>query len=398
MLRDLFDTPGVLRVFLMSVIGRLPMGAVALVLILRTRELTGSYAAGGLVAAANALAHGIGAPVMGRIVDRRGQTGVLVVAGTIHGAALVAFALLDPGAPLGAAIAAAAVAGFTFPPLTPCLRALWGTQIADEQRRHSAFAFESAVFELVYIAGPLVFVGLIGAASLPAAAAACGLIATAGSWLFALAPASRAWRPDGTRNADPAGALRGRGVRLILLALFVLGIAVAAIEITVAAFAGGEQKAAVLLALWGAGSLIGGLVATHRPAPADPPAQMAILLAALAVLTAPLALAESLPALGALMVLAGLAIAPGLATAFGLLGQVAPVGTVTEAYTWVGTGFGGGIAAGSALGGWLVESSGTSTAFLVAAATLAVAAAIAFAGRDTLRHERRAVLLAPAAA
>jgi predicted MFS family arabinose efflux permease len=68
---------------------------------------------------------------------------------------------------------------------------------------------------------------------------------------------------------------------------------------------------------------------------------------------------------------------------------------MTEAYTWTATGFGGGIALGSAAGGWLVEHSGTAASFSVAAVCIAVAAAIAYAGRDTLRHERRAPQLAP---
>jgi predicted MFS family arabinose efflux permease len=385
--RGLFSTPGVLRVFLCSVVSRLPMGAVALILILRTRELTGSYAAGGLVAAANALGHGLLGPVLGRLVDRRGQSLVLAVAGAVHGAALVAFALLPAGAPLGAAVACAAVAGAAMPPTGPCLRAIWGTRIEDADLRHTAYSFEATVFEVVYIAGPIVFVGLIGAASLPAAAAAAGVVTAAGAWLFAAAPASRAWRPEGERTADRAGALRGPGVRVILLALFVLGIAIAAVEIGVAAFAGSEERAAVLLALWGVGSLIGGVISTRRSAPADPPAQMAVLLGVMAVLTLPLALDVEFTVFGALMVVAGLAIAPSLATGFGLLGQVAPAGTVTEAYTWVATGMGGGIALGSALGGWIVESSGTAPAFVLAAVAVGTAGAIVFAGAGTLRAE-----------
>jgi predicted MFS family arabinose efflux permease len=393
-LRDVFSAPGVRRAFLMMVISRLPMGAVALVLILRTRELTGSYAAGGLVAAANALGHGIGGPLLGRAIDRRGQTGVLVGAGVIHGAALVGFALLPAGAPLAAAVACALVAGFSMPPTGPSLRSIWGSQLTDEDQRHRAYSFESAVFEIVYIAGPLVFVGAVGSVSLAAAAAACGVVTAIGTFLFASTSVSRGWRPSGDRADGRAGALQGAGVRVILAGLFVLGIAIAAIEIAVAAFAGGEAKAAVLLALWGLGSFIGGLVNTRRSAPADPPHALALLLLALAALSAPLALAQDMASLGVLMVLAGLAIAPALATAFSLLGQVAPAGTMTEAYTWTATGFGGGIALGSAAGGWLVEHSGTDASFLVAAVAIAVAAAVAFAGRDTLRHERRAVLLA----
>jgi predicted MFS family arabinose efflux permease len=396
-LRSLFSTPGVFRVFICSVVGRLPMGAVSLVLILRTRELTGSYAAGGLVAAANALGHGLFGPVLGRLVDRRGQSLVLVATGAVHGAALVAFALLSEGAPLGAAVACSAAAGAAMPPVGACLRAIWGTRIEDADQRHTAYSFEAAVFEVVYIAGPIIFVGLIGAVSLPAAAAAAGLVTASGAWLFAAAPASRAWRPESDRPADRAGALRGPGVRVILMALFVFGIAIAAIEIAVAAFADDERKAAVLLALWGLGSLIGGIVSTRRNAPADPPAQMAMLLAAMAILTTPLALDVDITVFGLLMVVAGLAIAPSLATGFGLLGQVAPAGTVTEAYTWVATGMGGGIALGAAVGGWVVEESGTAPAFLLAAAAIAGAAAVVFAGAGRLRDERRPHLAAAAA-
>ncbi len=384
-LRDLFSLPGLGRAFVMMIVARLPMGAVALVLILHTRDLTGSYAAGGLVAAANALGHGIGGPLLGRLIDKRGQTGVLVAAGTAHGTALVTFALLPAGAPLAAPIACALVAGAAMPPVGPCLRAVWNSRITDDDQRHRAYAFESAVFEVVYIAGPIVFVGLIGAASLPAAAAACGLVTLAGTWLFAATAISRGWRPTGDRATGRAGALQGAGVRVIITGLFVLGIAIAAIEIGVAAFAGTEGKAAILLALWGLGSLIGGLINTHRRAPADAPRALALLLLALAVLSAPLALAEDITVLGLLMVLAGLAIAPALATAFALLGQVAPAGTVTEAYTWTATGFGGGIALGSALGGWLIETSGTSASFAAAAVAVAGAAAIAFLGSGTLR-------------
>jgi predicted MFS family arabinose efflux permease len=397
-LRELFRNPGVLRAFLMTVFGRLPMGAISLVLILRTRELTGSYAAGGLVVAASAVSHAIGGPLLGRVIDRRGQTSVLLVAGTAHGCALIAFALLDSGAPLGAAIACAVVIGGSQPPLSPCLRAIWASQITDEDQRHSAYAFESAIFELVYITGPLLFVGLIGAWSLSVAAAACGIVALAGTWLFALTPVSRNWRSAGERAGDWAGALRGPGVRVILAVLFVLGVALAAIEMAIAAFAGGEAKAAVLFAFWGLGSLIGGLIWTQRRAPEDPARTLAVMLGWLALLTAPLALADTIVVLGALMVVAGLAISPAMATGFGLLGQVAPVGTVTEAYTWVATGLGTGIAAGSALGGWLVEHTGTEASFIAGTVALVTAAAVTAAGLHTLRREHRTASLRAAAA
>ena len=94
---------------------------------------------------------------------------------------------------------------------------------------------------------------------------------------------------------------------------------------------------------------------------------MIVLLAALAGGTLPLVLAADVVSLGALIFLAGIAIAPALAAVHSLAGRLAVHGTVTEAYTWLGTGMGAGIAAGAALGGAVVEGAGTHTAFALAA-------------------------------
>ena len=54
----LLRVPGFARLFLASMAGRLPASALGLVLILHMRALTGSFAAGGAVAGAYALACG----------------------------------------------------------------------------------------------------------------------------------------------------------------------------------------------------------------------------------------------------------------------------------------------------------------------------------------------------
>ena len=66
------------------------MGAIGLVFILRTHEITGSFAAGGVATAAYALSLGVVAPGLGRLIDLKGQTRVLLGAGVLHAAALIA--------------------------------------------------------------------------------------------------------------------------------------------------------------------------------------------------------------------------------------------------------------------------------------------------------------------
>src|SRR5215207_10543066 len=77
--------------FVASLIGRLPMGAVGLVFILRTNEITGSFALGGLATGAYAASIGLLAPAMGRLIDLKGQTRVLLGCGVVYATALTLF-------------------------------------------------------------------------------------------------------------------------------------------------------------------------------------------------------------------------------------------------------------------------------------------------------------------
>src|SRR4051812_4988003 len=258
---EILKTPGVARIYLASIVGRLPLGALGLLLILRTREMTGSYAAGGAVAAAFAIATGVAAPLLGRLVDRRGQAPVLVPSALASGVLLGAFAALPDGTGVWAAALLAAGAGATTPPLSSCQRAIWSDAIAPHLR-HTAYVLDSVVFELVYIAGPLLLVGLIGAWSLQAALAVGAAAGAGGALAFCVTRLSRAWRPRGHGPANRWGPLRGSGVRTLLGAVALFGVGIAATEVALAAFAqrhGSPNAVGVLLALWGVGSMSGGL-------------------------------------------------------------------------------------------------------------------------------------------
>ena len=89
--------PGVARLLAVSLVGRMPGAALGLVLVLRVRDLGGSYALGGLVSGAFALGLAAGAPLLGRAVDARGQTRVLTFAAALSGVALTALAAVPDG-------------------------------------------------------------------------------------------------------------------------------------------------------------------------------------------------------------------------------------------------------------------------------------------------------------
>jgi predicted MFS family arabinose efflux permease len=372
-----FGAPGLWPVYIASVVGRLPQGAVGLVLLLRTKEMAGSYAAGGAVAAAYGIAYAIGSPILGRVIDRRGQSAVLVPGALVASAALAGFAALPDSAPLVAGLALAVVSGVSTPPVNSCLRALLQEVVAPELR-HRAFAIDSTMFELVYIAGPTLLVGVVGAWSMRGAALACAVLGLAGTVAFAATRLSREARGAETISDRLAGPLRTPAVRTLLAATGLFGLCIACLEVGLAAFAAGEgHRTAVgfLLACSGVGSMLGGLIASSTRPPTDAARRLALLLAATAVLSIPAGLVHSLPAMAVAIGVSGLGISPSLALIFGLTADYAPDGTTTEALTWLSSFMNLGVAFGSALAGALVDAAGTTVVLLGIAAYCAAAAA-----------------------
>jgi MFS family permease len=383
--------PGSAHVFAASMVARTPTTALALVFVLRTKELTGSFAAAGTAAGLYALASAACAPALGRAADRRGQPAVLVPAAALTAAALTAFALLGAGAPFPAIAACAAVAGAATPPVGPCLRALWPGLLGDRALAHSAYALESAGLEITYIAGPVLIAGAIGARSTAAAALASAVLLLAGTLVFAAAGPVRAFRPP-PRAPGGGGPLRTPGVRTLAVVYVLVGAAFGAVEVGVPATAdaaGSPHAAGLLLGVWGLGSLLGGLAAAHARPPADRVRRLCILLAALAAGHALLALPLGLAGLAALLVVAGAAIAPAFGLANAMVDSVTPPGTATEAFTWLTTGLALGLAVGSAVGGVLADGS-PGASFALGAVACASACAYAYGCRNSLRTSKAA--------
>ena len=395
-MRDVLRAPGALSLFIASCVARLPMGALGLLLVLHTQQLTGSYAKGGLASGAYAIALALSNPALARIVDRRGQTLVLRTGAPLAAAAILVLATLPDGAPLGAILAAAAVAGACQPPVGACMRALWPVLLDSPDRRHAAYSMEGALLEIVYICGPVLIVAGIGSWSTAAAMAACAVFLLVGDLAFSAHPVSRAWRPHAERPRDLTGALRGPGVR-VLVAVFVLcGLSIGAVEVVVPAAldaTGHRELTGVLLGVWGVGSMLAGLAIGRAGAAADPPRRLALALGAWGLAHAALGVSGEPALLGLLLLVAGATIAPTLVSANGMLDDLAPVGTITEAFTWTSTGIAVGIAAGSALAGALVEAASPALAMAALGAGGVLAALVV---RAAATGPLRAAVPAPA--
>jgi MFS family permease len=379
----LFRAPHVRRLVLSGLLARLPLGMIGLALLLLVRDGGGSYAAAGGVSAAYFVATAAGAPIAGRLVDRRGQTRILLPRAVIFPALLAGvcvLAVLD--APLVLIGVSAAAAGALMPPVGASLRSLWPRLFADPGLRSTAYALEASLQEIIFVIGPLL-VALLAAAVSPVlalvvAAAAGGV----GTTLIALSEPVLAWRPDERRASSILGALESRGVLTIVGLSVCLGLGFGATEVGFPAFAedyGGPELGSIPIALFAAGSLVGGLLAGARVTAAP----VRLLRAASVVLVAGMALpllGWSLPSMAVLAFLAGLPIAPVVMAAYGLIDAVAARGTAAEAFAWISTAVFVGFSVGTAVGGVLIDAVGVRASFGLGTAAVAAGALIVAAG------------------
>jgi MFS family permease len=392
------SAPGVLRLFVLSLLARLPLTMLSVGLLVHAAHLTGSFGAAGLVTAAYGVALGVGGPLLGRLVDRRGQTLVLVASACAAVAMLGAIAVLPVGAPVAVIVALAAGVGLAEPPVGACVRALFASLVTEPQALPAAYAVDASASELTWIAGPPLALALGALWSTGAALAVAGLVLAVATVAFAGRPASRSWRPAPS-GSQRRGALRTPAVRTLVVALVAVGALFGAVEVAVTAAAanlGSTAAAGPLLGLWGGGSLIGGLLAARLGRGTPGARGLSLLLVALTaghLLLIPAA--GSLVALGAALLVAGAAIAPTYAAVYAMVEDAAPAGTATEAFAWLGTAVAIGASAGAACAGTLADGAGPVAALVLACGAGALAVLTTVLRAWTLEEPRS---LAPVSA
>ncbi len=370
-----------------STIGRLPLGAAGLAVILLVHGTTGSFAQAGLVEAAVTIGAGVGLPVQGRIIDRTGQTVVLAVTQTVSAIAAIALVLT---ARADASLAVLAAFGFAFgafiPPLSMCMRGLWGSLIEDEQRRQSAYSLDAVIIEVAFIGGPLITAGIVAVASPSPALLVSAALELAGSFIFMASTASRQWRGDGG-STHWAGPLRSVGVRVLAFTGACFGFGIGALMLALTAFAtheGSRAAAGLLISGQSLASMVGGLWYGSRVWLAPLERRYVIAFGVMALGYLPLVAASSLASMGALIVLTGFALAPASAIEYSLMDRVAPPGNSTEAFAWLITATVVGVGLGEAICGAVVSSGHISIGLLIATAGAFAAVGAAFAGRRAL--------------
>jgi hypothetical protein len=285
------------------------------------------------------------------------------------------FAVKDDWA-LWTVFVAAGVAGACIPPVSSMIRVRWTHLLRGSHRLPTALAMESVVDEFVFIVGPVLVTFLSTTGHATSGVVTAFTLATVGSLLFA---AQTRTEPPPTPHEHRNGpsAMRTPGLRV----LFVVGAAVGAIlgtlEIALVAFAdevGVKSMSGVLIAGLAVGSMASGIGwgTVHWRLPLRH--RLLGVLVLMTVCSIPLLLVRDIWLMVPFVVLAGVAVSPSLISSFTLAEVLVPRAAVTEAFTWIGTALGLGVAIGASAAGKVVDLYGANAAFLVATIAAALAA------------------------
>lgn len=377
--RALLSIPGVARLFLASIVGRLPIGMSGLAILLLVQLATGSFAAGGTATGCYVAGLASVAPLLGRIIDRNGPRLTLLVCAALFPASMAALVtVVGAGGATPLILLCAIAAGATFPPVTVCMRTYLRQRVVGDAALSTAYSADSILVEVMFIAGPMLVAFFI-AYSTPSTAvwfaAASGFV---GALLFLGALSE--WKIEPARERTLLGPLAQRDFVLLIAIVLCYAMAFGLTELAVAAAAAEANRpalAGVFLGLMSAGSAFGGLAYGSRswrgPLIRQFSATLAVMGAGLLVLAGP----WSVMMFGLLSIFAGVVMAPALIIQSMLVAKTAKPQHVTEAFTWSTSGLLAGIGLGMAAGGALVEWGRSPAALCAAGAAALIAAAAA---------------------
>ncbi|MDZ5698845.1 MFS transporter [Chelativorans sp. M5D2P16] len=396
--REIFKVPGTKGFAAAGFVARLPIAMAPIGIVAMLSQTHGEYWLAGAVSATFALTNAFVAPQISRLVDRFGQTAVVTPTTVLSVPAfLTLIAAANQNWPIWTLFATAFLAA-AMPSMPAMVRARWSEVFHDRPELNTAFAFESAADELVYILGASLSVGLAVAFFPEAGMLANTLLLAFGTAAFILQRSSEP-RVRPATGGPSRSAIRLRPVQIVTLALIFVGAIFSTAEVSSVAITealGQPKTASLVIGVYALGSFILGLVLGAMNLTMPMERRLAIALAVVAVTQVPLLLAGTVPLLALTVFVSGLAISPTFITAFGLIERRVPASMLTEGVTWVMTGIGIGMALGAFAAGWVVDMFGARNGFWVSVAAGTAAFLTVLIGQRSLTRERPDA--APAAA
>jgi len=372
---ELLRTPGVGRIIAAQLTARFPFGMLSLAFLLHVEHVHDSYAAAGLVLGSMSIGQAIAGPLTSRLMGRLGMRRVLTLTLIVCAAAIIAMAVLP--LEVWQFVAIGFLAGLSMPPVQPAVRTIYPKMVPSSMLT-PLFSLDASAQEIIWVLGPVLttFVSIQISTVAGILTAAVFLIG-GGIWFIASPEVGRVRIPRSKRRIGVV--LTKPPVLLATVVGFLLVGACAAVEAgVVAVFGEGGVESGVVLAVFAAGSLVGGLTLGHIPISRWATARRMLIVTVGMGLAA---FSTDFWWLSITLFLAGVGIAPALAALFTITAASVKFSDTAEAYGWVGTGQLIGAALGSAIAGVQIDSNGPTAAIVVAAVFAFVGFVVPAVGR-----------------
>ncbi|HXM53812.1 MAG TPA: MFS transporter, partial [Candidatus Dormibacteraeota bacterium] len=350
---------------LVTSLARIPAAASSVVVTLHVvLSLGGGFAAAGVLAAALTVGGALGAPLMGRITDRRGLRLTLVLTAAGQGV----FWILAVVLPYPALLPVAFLGGLLSLPLFSVSRQSLAA-LVPEDRRRTAFSLDSMAVEVSFALGPAAGVVVATQVSSRAALFAIGgSMLVAGVLLYVLDPPIRSEKEEleaeGMAPPPWRGWLRER-LLIVLVATAGATLVLSGTDVSIVATlrrAGELSLSGFTIAAWCVWSLLGGFTygSLRRPVPAF------VLMALLCLLTIPVGLAGHWWTVALALIPAGSMCAPTLAATGELVSRLVPAAARGEAMGLHSSALTAGVAMGAPLAGAMADRFGPAAGFAAA--------------------------------
>jgi MFS family permease len=354
-------------------LARLSVSMLSLSLLVAVTQVHG-YAAAGLLMLVYAITNAAAGPVRGRLADRFRPRIVLLWLLAVH---VVAFVLLYAAlsATMAVLVVACVLLGASVPPTGPVVRGLWPVLIPKEHLA-TAYAFDSALNNATFVAGPVLAGVLLLALPAQVAVAVTGLVKVTGDALVATAPEVRTMPVHQRQVAHLLGPLVHGRVRLLLTLMLLDTFTYGCLEVAAVAAASGQGSAGVLTGLLALGAVVSGLAYGARTWPGIAGSQLVVLTGAGVVVLAAGAGLTGMVLAGAVFAAFGLVNGPVETVKQVLIGEGSPAHQRVEVFSWVFSVMWLGFGLGTTVAGLVSSAGETGPALMVATGAQLLAVAL----------------------